>query len=259
VNDCGACGHDCLGGDCNAGQCQPFAMVTGQYNPIYLAVNATNLYWATGGNLVTTLITGSSVDTLYSGTAIEGIAVDATYVYWSTYTEGTIMRMPLRGGTAETLVTTTMRPMGVAVDSTRLYFTTFDGNVMVMPIGGGTPKTLIAGPPGGFATGIAVNPTTVFWGTFTQLLEAPISGSGSQTVLDDQQHNVFGMAVDASDVYFTNQYGGTLSKISLPSGIAVTLVSGYSTYAGGVAIDDVSVYWTATQSDNQGSIMRLAK
>jgi sugar lactone lactonase YvrE len=235
-------------------------LVTDQYNPIYLAVNATNLYWANRGNLMTTLLSGGSVDTLYSGgTVSEGIAVDAKYVYWSTYTANTIMRMPLGGGTAETLVTTTPRPLGVAVDSTTLYFTTSDGSVMTVPIGGGTPKTLIAGPPGGFATGIAVTPTNVFWGTFTQLLEAPLSGGGTQTVLSDKQQNVFGVAVDGSDVYFTNEYGGTLTKMSLPSGIAVALVSGYSTYAGGVAVDASSIYWAAMQADNQGSIMRLAK
>ena len=43
--NCGACGHDCLGGACTAGQCRPVAIWTGRADPP-LYVDAEYVYWA---------------------------------------------------------------------------------------------------------------------------------------------------------------------------------------------------------------------
>lgn len=45
--NCGRCGHDCLGGDCAAGQCQPFAIFTGLLTPGELALGESRIYWET--------------------------------------------------------------------------------------------------------------------------------------------------------------------------------------------------------------------
>src|SRR5262249_55506489 len=45
--NCGRCGHDCLGGTCIAGRCQPLILLDSQMSGI-LRVRAGTLYWASG-------------------------------------------------------------------------------------------------------------------------------------------------------------------------------------------------------------------
>src|SRR5579859_7977141 len=45
--NCGRCGHDCLGDACAGGTCEPVALVLGQSSPQDVAVDDTYLYWTT--------------------------------------------------------------------------------------------------------------------------------------------------------------------------------------------------------------------
>jgi hypothetical protein len=259
ASHCGGCARDCLGGACSASMCQPTVLIMGQYNALGLAIDAKNLYWTTGGgNVMKAPIVGGSPVTLYSGRAAEGIAVDAAYVYWSTYTEGQLMKIPIDGGQATTILNTTARPLGVAVDANNIYFTSFYvGNVMMLPLTGGTPVS-IGSTPSNFGVGIAVNASDIFWGAYDTLLEVPTK-DGMTTTLASGQSDVFGVALDGDDVYWTQLYGGAVSKLSLTQGTITSVVTGYSTYAGGIAVDAQSIYWTASDPLNGSTIVRLAK
>ena len=257
--NCGACMHDCLGGACDAGVCQPVVLVSGQPDLLFLAVNATNLYWTTDPAAVVTMpIDGASATTLVSGGGpLEGIAVDATSIYWSTYVDDTLMKMPLAGGLPTTFASGLARPLGVAVDAFNLYFSDTSGDVLEIPLAGGSPVTLTP-TPAGFATGVAVNASSIYWSSGGALNVMPLAG-GASTDLVDGQDDAFGVAVDATNVYWTTLYGGLVLKMPLGGGSVTTLISGLSTYASGIAVDDVSLYWGATTANEVGSIMRLAK
>jgi hypothetical protein len=260
--NCGACAHDCFGGACDAGVCQPVVLTTGQPDVLFLAVNATNLYWTTDPATVVTMpIGGGSPTTLFSGpTSLEGIAVDATSVYFSTYVEDTILTLPLAGGSPTTFASGLARPLGVAVDATNVYFADFDGSVVEIPLAGGSPVTLTPMPAGfaNFATGIAVNASNIYWSSGTTLNEMPLAGGVSADLVDGQD-DAFGIALDDTNVYWTTLYGGVVQKMPLGGGAVTTLVSGLSAYASGIAVDDTSIYWAATTASEVGSIMRLAK
>jgi hypothetical protein len=43
VANCGSCGHDCQGGGCLAGRCQPVTLATNLQEPVGIAVDATSL------------------------------------------------------------------------------------------------------------------------------------------------------------------------------------------------------------------------
>ncbi|HEY4103298.1 MAG TPA: hypothetical protein VGM44_05375, partial [Polyangiaceae bacterium] len=52
--NCGSCGHDCLGGDCNLGSCQPVQVVTGEKYVYSLATNGTYLFWGAATDTTST-------------------------------------------------------------------------------------------------------------------------------------------------------------------------------------------------------------
>jgi hypothetical protein len=49
--NCGAVGHDCLGGECVNEVCQPVIIASGQNRPLSIVLDATHVYWINGGSL----------------------------------------------------------------------------------------------------------------------------------------------------------------------------------------------------------------
>src|SRR5262249_35132896 len=67
-HNCGLCGHDCLGGTCQSGQCQPFALATGMPSPMGGVVVGTDLYVSDFGALGPPHIPGSLLRIAADGT-----------------------------------------------------------------------------------------------------------------------------------------------------------------------------------------------
>lgn len=70
---CGACLHDCLGGLCIARQCQPIKLATEAGKPAAINVDATHIYWsnATSGSISRVPKTGGSIEPVF--TAVGGV------------------------------------------------------------------------------------------------------------------------------------------------------------------------------------------
>jgi hypothetical protein len=101
---CGACNHDCLGGDCVGGRCQPVVVARDRGMPRAIALDGTHVYWSNPltGELLRAPGGGGAPEIVYAGPAGElggdGFAVHAGSVYFGLAVEGGgVARCPVAG------------------------------------------------------------------------------------------------------------------------------------------------------------------
>jgi hypothetical protein len=124
--NCGQCGHDCLGGGCSQGQCQPFILwsAEGGASPFSLQQDDGFLYWSDEIETVgrTDKKTGATTALTQSNHGARAIAVDDSSVWWGDYTG--IWTCPKSGcGSGPTLVTSDGQGIdSLTIDGTYLYW-----------------------------------------------------------------------------------------------------------------------------------------
>ena len=209
ASDCGACAHDCLGGACTAGVCEPVTIVNNQDTPTFLTADDTFFYWTcfvSGGSIWKTSIDGTvGPRELASGEPWpRAPVVDADALYWVNQTAGGgVRRLALAGGAPITLAPST-NPRGLAVDADNVYFCE----------GGGQGD----------------------------ILSAPKMAPGPITVVAAQQQSPWGMAVDADNVYFSsNSAQGGIWSIPKPMGMATKIAEGKFAYS--IVLDGNELFW----------------
>jgi hypothetical protein len=165
---------------------KPVTLATGSDGSVGLgiAVDSTDIYWLTyvpGAHgwhdstltLAKIPIAGGDTTTLsmqpyaFQDIDMQNIAVDSARVYWSNRGAGTVLAIPIGGGTESTLASGQVNPISVAVDAPRgmsidssnVYFTTLN-TVASVPKGGGAATTVHKLNDGG---GTAVNGMALFW------------------------------------------------------------------------------------------------
>ncbi len=192
------------------------------------------------------------------------VAVDSTSVYWTNYdsSAGSVVKMPLAGGSPVTLASARANPLGLAIDATSVYWTEFGtpGSVLKVPLAGGALVTLASNQAN--PTGIAVDGASVYWSNWTgtgtngSILKMPLTG-GTLTTLASGQAQPIAIAVDGSSAYWTNSGDGTVMKVALTGGTPTTLATSpaNSEVSMGIAVSANSVYWA---DGGNGTIMKVA-
>jgi hypothetical protein len=143
-------------------------MLAAATSPSAIVVRDGSVYFTDGDNVMMVPATGGDVIPLATAQPYPfSLAVDATNLYWSNGRgAGTIVKLPLAGGTPQTLASSTGLAL-IAVDATNVYFTSpnpsapNDGTIVRVPIAGGPTTTLVDGQSN--PEGIAVDAHTVYW------------------------------------------------------------------------------------------------
>jgi hypothetical protein len=279
-NNCGTCGtvcgagSSCQGGTCKCtGNCQQVTVETA-FQPVGLAVDGTNVYWTdvnTNGTYTypsqyvtqTPQYSGVIMEAPIGGgtplmlawdmVAPEGIAVDATSVYWTNVASGQIMKTSIgKQMVPTTLYTDPTAPHAIAVNATNVFWICEDGTVKTVPLAGATTATQVnfgslpysGDTPGG----LAVDATNVYYAEDGNIWQVPANSSlGKGLSLASGLTNPFGIAVDAHNVYWTNfnTASATDAVMQVPiSGSASVTVAPMQQDAFDIVVDSTSVYWT---------------
>lgn len=249
-------------------------LASGLNYPASMAISGDALYLLTsdpqatpaGTGLVLKIsLAGGDPVVLASGQGTpQGIAADATHVYWST--EDTVKSMPLGGGPVTVIASGQPRAGGIALDATSVYWgNRFDGRVMKAPLGGGAATTLFAPGASGVVgvLNVTVDAESVYWSaTGEQLgsgsvMKAPLDG-GAATTLVSGLSSWGALAVDEGHVYWTDdvtllpggkQGPGTVWKLPL-DGSAEPVLLATQNFPGALAVDATTVYWGGGTQDS---------
>ncbi len=142
----------------------------------------------------------------------------------------------------------------ITADANNVYWTSpSNGAVMEVPAGGGSTTSIVSGL-GRTPFAITHDATYVYWSTqwyfqgyfAGDVSKAPVAGGAALGVVDDENYELVGVAVDGTNAYY-GSYGtlgcaGFLKKVPLAGGAATTLASGCF-IAQSIAVDATYVYW----------------
>lgn len=279
--NCGGCGGDCKGAKCFAGQCQTHEILaTNQNGARGIAVDGTSIYWATqtDGTIMKMALGGGNPTPLATNQSPYGIAVDASFVYWTSGQN--VMRVGIGGGSPSVVTTDASVASSIAVDASFVYWTgankvmkapktggaaalvanaSYAENLRVrdgfvyfisdpiaavqsnrVSVNGGNP-TILGTSQGSFATGIALDSASIYWADGDYVTKAPLGGGNPTTITS--AFGVWQVATDGTNVYWS---AGTVVKKRPVGGGAESLVATcLGECPSGFAIDSTHLYWTS--------------
>jgi hypothetical protein len=288
AKNCGYCGHDCRGSPCSAGTCQPTTLAQAQALPIGIALDDNYVFWTNRG---TSDATGALVRAAHDGSGATPlastlkspamIALSGQVVYWSNqgtvagnYYDGAIMRIGKDGACSftpcpYTIVDNQNAPFGVASDGIEVFYATAANGIVFQTYVAGGSNHASFGEPGPLL--VAADATGAFWtdrGTAAKgyadgaLMRASYTLT-SPTALFTGSGSPYGIALDDTFVYFTNNRDGTVMKVNR-TGPPTPVVLAQGEHAPShIAVDATRVYWTsqgtAANSFADGSVVVVDK
>jgi sugar lactone lactonase YvrE len=250
-------------------------LASGLTNALALTVDSSNIYWTesadgtTGTGTITVKmigIAGGTVTTLASSqrpTSVYAwdIAVDSDSVYWIEQYQNnlsSLKKVELNSGTVTELVSDPARPLGLAMDSSALYYTDYNGGTInKIDKTGGTPTILASGQNQPHY--IAIDSTYVYWvndgdGSINKVAINGGSVTNIASVTMPAMYRPWAshiIAVDSASLYFIdNPTGttGTINKVGLTGGTVTTLWSSPTIIPDSIAVDSSNVYWSGGSS-----------
>jgi hypothetical protein len=284
-NNCGRCGRSCGVGVCSLGQCPLVTIESNQSHPVSLAVDATSVYWtnygdgsanASGGSVNYDLLVGGSPNTINGATNLPnlgGIVVSGANLMWAVggATDGTgKIGISVNKGTAADVVTGENYPISIVTDGTTVFWTATGTSAALPAYSDGALRKANAVASSiasnvGNATGLN-RPSVLFLLSSTlffseggtslpstdgRIDRIPTTGAVSPTNLASTQATPFGVAADASYVYWCNTSGTSVVKVPVGGGSSVAIASSQKNPSQ-ILVDSTGIYWTNRGDPDSG-------
>lgn len=192
-------------------------LVPAGVNGAHLAADATHVYFGKDGGISRYAFAGGAIEqVVVDGGGINGIAVDDTDVYWSSYGSadsdtGTIQRAPKAGGPTETLATGQAQPWDVTVADGQVYWSnqTWGGTgpregeatVMRADADGANITAVISGQTD--CVGQVMVTDTRIWAACQKLIYVPRNTDGSIAPTVVENGYAFGLAIESQWIFTT--------------------------------------------------------
>jgi hypothetical protein len=273
ARNCGACGHDCLGGACSNGVCQAAVLYTSPTGAPYgVAVDSDAVFFTTAVEGAVYRCdksdcagTVTSIATHQAGPS--GVATDGVHVYWAT-TSG-VTRCAVSGCGAsgpEAFASGQSDPRTIVVFGGRVYWTDHgpDGGVMTCPIGGCAPAPEVFAADANAPDGLAVDGVRVFWTEAVtpggRVRSCPIAGcAGAADVVAADVDIPQSIASDGHDVFWTNFTGQSAMRCPVGGcGSKPSVLAQGAGWYDGLALDGDYAYFTGGD-ENGDALLRCAK
>lgn len=278
--NCGACGHDCLGGMCSDGHCAPKLVASG-FSGSDLALSATDVYVVdgnSGGRLLKIAKTDGTI-TPIAGGGVTGVAIYGTTVYWTAWitsgTEGVVSRSALDGSGRVDFATGQANPGPIVVDASGTYWinlgvSSATGSVMRRGPNDAGAVPVAESLPG--PCSIALDGTNVYWmttgidaGRDGAIYRKAKSGSGSVATVAPMQPNasgsLFSLAVVQGTLFWAPRGLGNTDGLvrSMPiGGGSIAEIARDQVRPQSVAADDAFVYWVSEGGTNDGLVQKAS-
>lgn len=203
----------------------PTALADGQGQSIALALDSSNVYWCTPATVRTVPKVGGKVTTLARDQGVPfWIVVEGSFVFWTNTVSGQVMRVSMQdvdAGATE-IAGGQDTPVGLTTDPANLYWANYEG-----PVDGGTPRIMRLAK---------VN------------MVAP-------EVLAEGQLGPTAIRAHGSDLFWTNNLGGTIMRMPKVGGTPQSIAEAQNAPAG-IAVDAAAVYWV---NRDDGRVMAVAR
>lgn len=260
---CGSCGHDCLGGTCSAGKCQPVVLVAHGGNDV--VVDKGEAYWVSTSNSYAARCTTANCSNTYVALAInragiDDVAVDATNVYW---TENGGVGKCARAGCNQMPTALVSGQVtadggvpgfdGIAVTSTTVFFA-MGGAVLSCASSGCANAPSVATAVS--ADDFALDSTNLYGTTAATLWKCPANNctNGTRSSIATGLSGAESVAVDSMYAYYS--FGTGIGKCALSGcGTTPTILASGLVAASDVTVDATYVYWTDPMSN---TVLRCA-
>lgn len=276
--NCGACGHDCLGGACNASVCQPIAIQSLAGQPGGVAVDDSGVYFGLnplGGStseVVRVAKDGSGAQPLIVNRSnVSAVAIDDTFVYWievNGAVNGRILKAPKDGSSSvpQTVATglAVTASAQLVIQSPNAIWSAFgvdDGSGTGTLVGGGVYSCALTGcgatPQviGSFegVSGVAVSPPSVFFGRDGGTFDCPLTGCLAAPVqVPGATAAAVQLASDSAAITWTTST--EVVRYAVSGNTVTTLATGL-TDLHAVVTDATNVYFTSVSG---GSVYSCA-
>ncbi len=265
--NCGICGHDCLGGECLQGICQPIVLSGEGLEPASVEVDTTHVYWIGGMDIFRVPKLGGPTETLAAGIYnLADIEVDGVSVFYGTdddWVASDLGVVPAVGG-APMVLGQMEGPTGMALYGDHLYWTSRYVGVFRMLKTGGPTEQLDTTTS--LAVGTAVDSTSVYWvlhetdisADTIALIKTPLAGGVGTSIVQPMGYPI-DVATDGESAFVSwrLQFAGNpnvIAQVPAAGGAAVHLLEP-PVEPGMIAVDGTHLYFTLTD----GTVQRIAK
>jgi hypothetical protein len=262
--NCGKCGNVC-GADslCTVGRCTHL-LVTGMNAPEGLTVFGSNVYVAAAGsnNVYSIPAAGGAATPLCTSPPAGGIPHDVLVmggsIYWADGATS-VLQMPLAGGAATVISSAEFTPYSLAAQGNTLFWVNhYQPSDLVRlvdlskkPL---APKNLATAPNVDYPTVVVANATYVVWANAAgSIWRAKLDGT-AQTSLGSGLGPIYGLTMDATDVYYTTTTSNTLGVVPISGAKAAATISDGEGYPLGMTNDATYVYWVDQIGTGDGKV-----